>query len=76
MNVRELIVRLESAAEALGDPVVLIPGFADHGWEDLTCVQLAAVRAPPSIFEIQRYGNVGSKTHSAGELITAIVLKP
>jgi hypothetical protein len=76
MNVRELIEKLESAAEVLGDPVVLIPGYANEGLEDLTYVQLAAVRVPPSITELQRYGVRSSDTLRPGKLITAIVLKP
>jgi hypothetical protein len=46
MNVRELITRLESAAEVRGDPMVLMPGRANYGLEDIARVKLAAVQAP------------------------------
>jgi hypothetical protein len=75
MKARELIEFLESAVEALGDPLVLIPSGPEDSLEIVSCVHLATVRTPPSIFETQRYGSAGSETRHVGQLVTAIVLK-
>ena len=78
MRVRELIERLESLVEALGDPVVLIPGYADCELEDFILCPIGggsgtAIDIRASTVWCRRLGNFTCRETGNGDRSEAMI---